>query len=86
MVLAQGECLAYNIAITPHHFIPIPLEDAGVLAALTHPNHLLLVGSWGFTRLPPTHIFNGNGYISISEAEMVKHCTLPFREEFQTND
>ncbi|OED46700.1 hypothetical protein ACH42_03515, partial [Endozoicomonas sp. (ex Bugula neritina AB1)] len=43
-------------------YIPIAFEDVGVLAALTHPNHLLLVGSWGFAHLPPTHISKSNGY------------------------
>ncbi|OED43186.1 hypothetical protein ACH42_10820 [Endozoicomonas sp. (ex Bugula neritina AB1)] len=43
-------------------YIPIAFEDVGVLAALTHPNHLLLVGSWGFAHLPSTHISKSNGY------------------------
>ena len=43
--------------------IPIVLEDAGLLAACPHPNHLLLVGSWDFAQLPPTCISNSNGDI-----------------------
>ena len=34
-----------------------------MLAALSHPSHLLFVGSRGFARLPPTRISNGNGYV-----------------------
>jgi methylated-DNA-[protein]-cysteine S-methyltransferase len=45
--------------------IPVILENAGVLATLTHPNHLADLSSWGFTRLPPTCISNDFGYNSI---------------------
>ncbi|MDP0562048.1 MAG: hypothetical protein QS721_06855 [Candidatus Endonucleobacter sp. (ex Gigantidas childressi)] len=43
-------------------FIPITLKGLEVLTALTHPNHLLFVGSWGFLGLSPTPTFNGNWY------------------------
>ncbi len=43
--------------------IPVALEDASVLAALAHPNHLLTVSSWGFARLPPSYTSNSDGYI-----------------------
>ena len=59
--------------------IPIVLEDAELLAAFTHPNHLLLVGSWGFAQLPPTCIFNSNRYIPIvlEDAELLAAFTHP---------
>ncbi len=44
--------------------IPITLEDARALAARAHPNHLLIVSSWGFAPLPPSCISNSDGYIS----------------------
>ncbi len=60
------QILAKNLHITKtkydHGFIPITLEDARALAALTHPNHLLIVSSWGFTRLPPSCTSNSDGY------------------------
>lgn len=57
-----------NIDPLPIPVLPISLDDAGMLAALTHPNHLLLVGSWDFARLLPTHIFNGNRYKSYCDS------------------
>ncbi|MDP0561164.1 MAG: hypothetical protein QS721_02005 [Candidatus Endonucleobacter sp. (ex Gigantidas childressi)] len=33
--------------------IPVAFQFATLLAALAHPDHLLLVGSWGFAYLPP---------------------------------
>ncbi|MDP0562940.1 MAG: hypothetical protein QS721_11700 [Candidatus Endonucleobacter sp. (ex Gigantidas childressi)] len=34
--------------------IPVAFQSATLLAALAHPEHLLLVGSWGFAYLPPS--------------------------------
>ncbi|MDP0561840.1 MAG: hypothetical protein QS721_05710 [Candidatus Endonucleobacter sp. (ex Gigantidas childressi)] len=34
--------------------IPVAFQSATWLAALAHPDHLLLVGSWGFAYLPPS--------------------------------
>ncbi|MDP0561255.1 MAG: hypothetical protein QS721_02475 [Candidatus Endonucleobacter sp. (ex Gigantidas childressi)] len=34
-----------------------------MLAALAHPDHLLLVGSWGFAYLPPSSNLKSFGYI-----------------------
>ena len=42
--------------------IPIAFQDDALLSALAHPNHLLLVGSRGFTRLTPSLISKSNGY------------------------
>jgi hypothetical protein len=42
--------------------IPVILENAGVLATLTRPNHLVYLSSWGFTRLPPPCISNDFRY------------------------
>ena len=56
--------------------IPIVLEDAGLLAAFTHPNHLLLVGSWGFAQLPPTCISNSNGYRASGVETVLKRKKL----------
>ncbi|MDP0562315.1 MAG: hypothetical protein QS721_08325 [Candidatus Endonucleobacter sp. (ex Gigantidas childressi)] len=33
-----------------------------MLTALTHPNHLLLLGSWGLCAFVAYPRFNGNGY------------------------
>ncbi len=44
--------------------IPVAFQVATLLAALAHPNHLLLVGSWGFTRLPPRSNLKSFGYIN----------------------
>ncbi|MDP0561471.1 MAG: hypothetical protein QS721_03700 [Candidatus Endonucleobacter sp. (ex Gigantidas childressi)] len=35
------------------------------MAALAHPDHLLLVGSWGFPYLPPSSNLKSFGYILI---------------------
>ncbi|OED50673.1 hypothetical protein ACH42_00860 [Endozoicomonas sp. (ex Bugula neritina AB1)] len=51
--------------------IPIAFEDVGVLAALAHPDHQLLVGLRGFARLPPTHISKSNGYIGAYPSDIV---------------
>ena len=49
-------------------YIPVILEDAGLLAAFVHPSHLELLSSRGFVQLPATRIVNDFGYrISISE-------------------
>ncbi|MDP0563133.1 MAG: hypothetical protein QS721_12745 [Candidatus Endonucleobacter sp. (ex Gigantidas childressi)] len=34
--------------------IPVAFQPTTLLAALAHPDHLLLVGSWGFAYLPPS--------------------------------
>ena len=46
-------------------------------AVVTHPNHLLLVGSWGFAQLPPTCISNSNGYSSVVLQFFIQN--LPYR-------
>ena len=51
--------------LAPESDIPIVLEGAGLLAAFTHPNRLLFVGSRGFAQLPPTCISNSNGYTHV---------------------
>ena len=43
--------------------IPNALENTALLAALTHPNHIVCRGSLGFTRLPPPRDSNYFGYI-----------------------
>ena len=42
--------------------IVVRCSTSCIHAVVTHPNHLLLVGSWGFAQLPPTCISNSNGY------------------------
>ena len=44
--------------------IPIAFQDATLLSALAHPDHLLFVGSRGFAHLPPSSILKSNGYNS----------------------
>ena len=46
--------------------IPIAFQDATLLSAFAHPDHLLLVGSQGFTLLSPSSILKYNGYRSCS--------------------
>jgi hypothetical protein len=60
-VLIQNITLI-NVRIQTAKYIPVILENAGMLAALTHPNHLVYLRSWGFTRLPPICISNDFGY------------------------
>ncbi|MDP0561945.1 MAG: hypothetical protein QS721_06285 [Candidatus Endonucleobacter sp. (ex Gigantidas childressi)] len=48
---------------------PLPLK---VGAALDHPNHLLFVGSWGFSHLSPTVTFSGNW------CEVIREQASPF--------
>ncbi|WP_240652873.1 hypothetical protein [Rheinheimera riviphila] len=43
-------------------FIPVILEDSGLLPSLTHPSHIGLLCSWGFALSSPTRIFNDFGY------------------------
>jgi hypothetical protein len=33
--------------LTAYSYIPVALEAAVLLAALTHPSHLVLLSSWG---------------------------------------
>ncbi|MDP0562202.1 MAG: hypothetical protein QS721_07735 [Candidatus Endonucleobacter sp. (ex Gigantidas childressi)] len=40
--------------LADRELIPFSFQSATLLAALAHPDHLLLVGSWGFTYLPPS--------------------------------
>ncbi|MDP0562787.1 MAG: hypothetical protein QS721_10880 [Candidatus Endonucleobacter sp. (ex Gigantidas childressi)] len=42
--------------------IPVVFQSATLLAALVHPDHLLLVGSWGFAYLPPSSNLKSFGY------------------------
>ncbi|MDP0561399.1 MAG: hypothetical protein QS721_03305 [Candidatus Endonucleobacter sp. (ex Gigantidas childressi)] len=42
--------------------IPVAFQSATLLAALAHPDHLLLVGSWGFAYLPPNSNLKSFGY------------------------
>ncbi|MDP0561799.1 MAG: hypothetical protein QS721_05470 [Candidatus Endonucleobacter sp. (ex Gigantidas childressi)] len=42
--------------------IPVAFQVATLLAALAHPGHLLLVGSWGFAYLPPSSNLKYFGY------------------------
>ncbi|MDP0561916.1 MAG: transposase [Candidatus Endonucleobacter sp. (ex Gigantidas childressi)] len=43
-------------------YIPVAFQSATLLAALTHPDHLLFVGSWGFAYLPPSSNLKCFGY------------------------
>ncbi|MDP0561109.1 MAG: hypothetical protein QS721_01725 [Candidatus Endonucleobacter sp. (ex Gigantidas childressi)] len=43
-------------------YIPVAFQSATLLAALAHPDHLLLVGSWGFACLPPSSNLKSFGY------------------------
>ncbi|KEQ17471.1 hypothetical protein GZ78_17010 [Endozoicomonas numazuensis] len=43
--------------------IPIAFQDATLLPAFAHPDHLLLVGSQGFAHLSPSSILNSLGYM-----------------------
>jgi hypothetical protein len=54
----------------PFSCIPVILEDAGLLAAFTHPSHIgdyVPRSDWrsSFAQLPPTRIFNDFGYIPV---------------------
>ncbi|WP_067583384.1 type II secretion system minor pseudopilin GspK [Endozoicomonas ascidiicola] len=42
--------------------IPIAFQDAALLSAFAHPDHLLFVGSRGFAHLSPSSILKSNGY------------------------
>ncbi|MDP0562187.1 MAG: hypothetical protein QS721_07645 [Candidatus Endonucleobacter sp. (ex Gigantidas childressi)] len=42
--------------------IPVTFQSATLLAALAHPDHLLLVDSWGFAYLPPSSNLKSFGY------------------------
>ena len=42
--------------------VPIAFQDAPLLSAFAHPDHLLLVGSRGFALLSPSSILKYNGY------------------------
>ena len=44
-------------------YIPIAFQDATLLSAFAHPDHLLFVGSRGFALLSPSSILKSNGYI-----------------------
>ncbi|KEQ18551.1 hypothetical protein GZ78_13895 [Endozoicomonas numazuensis] len=46
-----------------HPSIPIAFQDATLLPAFAHPDHLLLVGSQGFAHLSPGSILKSNRYI-----------------------
>ena len=50
------------VALTPN--IPIAFQDATLLSAFAHPDHLLLVGSRGFALLSPGSILKYNGYMN----------------------
>ena len=56
-MIAASSSLSVYLAL-----IPIAFQDATLLSALAHPDHLLLVGSRGFTLLPPSSILKYNGY------------------------
>ncbi|MDP0562989.1 MAG: hypothetical protein QS721_11955 [Candidatus Endonucleobacter sp. (ex Gigantidas childressi)] len=43
-------------------YIPVAFQSATLLAALAHPNHLLLVGPWGLAYLPPSSNLKSFGY------------------------
>ncbi|KEQ19247.1 hypothetical protein GZ78_04475 [Endozoicomonas numazuensis] len=43
-------------------YIPIAFQDATLLPAFAHPDHLLLAGSQGFVHLSPGSILKSNGY------------------------
>ncbi|MDP0562958.1 MAG: hypothetical protein QS721_11800 [Candidatus Endonucleobacter sp. (ex Gigantidas childressi)] len=51
--------------------IPVAFQSATLLAALAHPDHLLLVGSWGFSYLPPSSNLKSFGYIRFFEIRRV---------------
>ncbi|MDP0562230.1 MAG: hypothetical protein QS721_07885 [Candidatus Endonucleobacter sp. (ex Gigantidas childressi)] len=42
--------------------IPVAFQSATLLAALAHPDHLLLAGSWGFAYLPASSNLKYCGY------------------------
>jgi len=47
--------------------IPFVLENTALLAALVHPNHIVCLCSWGFSRLPPPRDSNDFGYSDLSD-------------------
>ncbi|MDP0562054.1 MAG: hypothetical protein QS721_06885 [Candidatus Endonucleobacter sp. (ex Gigantidas childressi)] len=49
--------------LADREFTPVAFQSATLLAALAHPDHLLLVGSWGFAYLPPSSNLKSFGYI-----------------------
>ncbi|MDP0562156.1 MAG: hypothetical protein QS721_07465 [Candidatus Endonucleobacter sp. (ex Gigantidas childressi)] len=42
--------------------IPVAFQSTTLLAALAHPDHLLLVGSWDFAYLPASSNLKSFGY------------------------
>ncbi|MDP0563167.1 MAG: hypothetical protein QS721_12920 [Candidatus Endonucleobacter sp. (ex Gigantidas childressi)] len=51
-----------NIPLTDNTHIPVAFQVATLLAAFSHPDHLLLVGSRGFAYLLPSSNLKCFGY------------------------
>ncbi|MDP0561932.1 MAG: hypothetical protein QS721_06215 [Candidatus Endonucleobacter sp. (ex Gigantidas childressi)] len=52
-----------SLAVGLSAYISVAFQSATLLAALAHPDHLLLVGSWGLAYLPPSSNLTSFGYI-----------------------